>query len=233
MRPWQHAVASAVQASDRTPSGEQDWAPFLALHEFLDLSKAGCADRRHRIMLHHCDMGTAIARRAFPKLAHCERLVEQHVEEDIGFAALLGDWLAAVDFDRLPRPVMRRIGNGPDGVARMVINQAIGARHLDDVDRDFQVEAALDVARFLWMPLAFASDASPPVLSLLMNSVGPSLIRAVYGPPQVTVRGGRRSTVDWAWLAEAVIMASFGRIPDYTEVVCCVTAEPRRLAKAS
>ena len=213
--------------------GHGGFARLLAFHEFLDLSKAGCADRRHRIMLHHCDLGAAIAERAFPDLEDCSQLVRQHVEEDLGFEARLDDWLAGVDMSRLPRSVAQRVDHGPSGVAQMVIHRLVGARPLDAEGKRFQEGAAREVAHFLWLPLEIAREAPTQVLSLLMNSVGPLLVRSVFGPPEIRLYGNRQVVVDWSWLAEAVIMASFGRIPDFAEVVQCVGAEPRRMAKAS
>jgi len=235
MRPWQHSASSlAKRAARANPVDEHaDLELFLALHEFLDLSKTGCADRRHRIMLHHCDLGATIAQRAFPHLEGCSQLVRQHVEEDLGFEALLDDWLAGLDFSRLPKPVAQRIDHGHAGVAQMVINRLVGARATDAEARQFQEDAAREVAQFLWQPFEIARSAPASVLSLLMNSVGPSLVRGVFGPPEIRFFGGRQVVVDWGWLAEAVTMASFGRIPDYAEVVRCVGAEPKRMAKAS
>ncbi len=235
MRPWQHSASSAARRSTRSGPDDRhaEFGRFLALHEFLDLSKAGCADRRHRIMLHHCDLGAAIAEHAFPDLEDCSHLVRQHVEEDLGFAALLDDWIACLDFSRLPRPVARRIDSGHAGVAQMVINRFIGARVLDAEARQFQEDAAREVARFLWLPLEFTRGAPVQMLSLLMNSVGPLLVRSVFGPPAIRFDRGQHAVVDWGWLAEAVTMACFGRIPDYAEFVRCVDAEPKPMAKAS
>jgi hypothetical protein len=235
MRPWQHAFASLARQSNTIAldQGEPDWRDLLPLHEFLDLSKAGCADRRHRIMLHHCDMGSAIAERAFPGRGDCAALVRQHVEEDLGFAATLSDWLAGLNYDELPRPVLRRVEQGPDAVSGLVINRVIGAKPLDAETRRFQEDAAREVARFLWMPLEFESRASVAVLSVLMNSVGPALVRRVFGAPQIRTHRGQSLAVDYAWMAEAVIMACFGRIPDLAEIVRCVEAEPGFVAAAS
>ena len=235
MRPWQHAFASHGRRSGAITRGraESDWRDFLPVHEFLDLSKAGCADRRHRIMLHHCDLGAAIAQRAFPERGDCATLVRQHVEEDLGFHATLSDWLVGLDYGGLPRPVLRRVEQGPDGVSALIINRVIGAKPLDAEARQFQEDAAREVARFLWMPLGFESRAPASVLSLLMNSVGPALVRRVFGAPQVRTYRGQTLAVDYAWMAEAVIMACFGRIPDLAEVVRCVEAEPAFVAKAS
>lgn len=234
MRPWQHAFASDVRRSGATslPRADSDWRDFLPVHELLDLSKAGCADRRHRIMLHHCDMGVAIAERAFPERADCPAIVRQHVEEDLGIEAKLSDWLAGLDCDRLPRPVLRRVEQGPQAVAALIINRVIGAKPLDAEAREFQEEAAREVAGFLWMPLEFGSGAPAAVLSVLMNSVGPALVRRVFGAPQVRSYAGQTLAVDYAWMAEAVIMACFGRIPDLAEIVGCVEAEPAVVARA-
>jgi len=224
VRPWQHAIASAMLLG-RERGEAADWSSFLPLHEFLDLSKTGCADRRHRIMLHHCDLGAEIACQAFPDLADCAGLVTQHVREDLGREARLADWLERVDFAAMPKPVIRRIREGPEGIARMVLSRM--AAQGDGASPASQAEtAALKVASFLFAPLRHSPDAPPEALAILMNSVGPALVRRVFGPPRIAQVGQRRVTTDWGWLAEAAIMASFGRIPELGEVVRCVVEEP-------
>ena len=118
-------------------------------------------------------------------------------------------------------------------MAALIINRVIGAKPLDAEARQFQEQAAREVASFLWMPLEFGSGAPTAVLSLLMNSVGPALVRLVFGAPQVRIYNEQTLAVDYAWMAEAVIMSCFGRIPDLAEVVGCVEAEPAIVAKAS
>jgi hypothetical protein len=45
MRPYLHAISSASQRGGH-------WQDYLAVHEFLDSTKASCPDIRHRMILH-------------------------------------------------------------------------------------------------------------------------------------------------------------------------------------
>ena len=208
MRPWQHAQSSIV--------GGGAWSDALELHEFLDISKAGCADRRHRIVLHHVDLGLAIARRAFPARTDLETLVRQHVEEDLGRPATLADWLDLVDRDGLPLPARSRISGGRTEVAAMVADRLHPTQH----------HAVEDVCVLLFAPRDFYPADPERALPVLMNTIGPVIARRVFGPPSVTEGEGRRIVTDWAWIAEAVIMTCFGRIPDLSEIVSSVRSEP-------
>jgi Domain of unknown function (DUF6915) len=196
----------------------RDWAESLAVHEFLDLSKAACADRRHRFMLHHVDLGGDLAALAFPAGTDVAGLVRSHVEEDLGRAATLADWLDGMNRGGLPRPVRRRIGGGPGGVSRLVAARLHPAQAAD-VER---------VADLLFRPCAFYPEDPAAALSVLMNCMGPPLVRRLFGEPRIATLDGRRVVTDWGWIAEALIMACFGRIPDLAEVARCVIDEPVR-----
>lgn len=227
MRPWQHSLASVAQLEAEGTLG-QSWERVLPLHEFLDLSKTGCADRRHRLMLHHCDLGLTVAQRAFPELDNTPSLVRQHVREDLGHEANFDNWLAGVEICQLPQPVARRIDGGPDGVAQLVINRLTGSKSIPSELLAAQNSAARQVAAFLWLPLSFSRTHETSILSIFMNCVGPSLVRSVFGPPTLLVAGKQRVITDYAWIAEATIMACYGRIPNFTEVVDRVASEPTR-----
>jgi hypothetical protein len=180
-------------------------------------------------MLHHCDLGGHIAAMAFPALENCEALVERHVQEDLGWRATFQDWVAAMETQSLPGAVARRVERGPDGVAELVANRlALGHLQEGCAYQDFTV-AAETVAAFLWLPLKFAHQAPFSILAVLMNSVGPSIVRRVFGPPIRCFDGNRPVIIDYGYIAEAIIMASFGRIPDLAEVARCVLREPVRI----
>ena len=205
MRPYQHARSSARDA--------RSWTDDLPVHEFLDATKFACADRRHRAVLHHVDLGAEIAAHAFPDRSDVRRLVESHVVEDLGHTATLADWFALVDVERLPEPVHRRVANGAKGVASMV------GTKLPDTARP-SVEA---VCRFLFRPCDYLPDQSEHALPILMNSAGPMIVRRVFGPPTELPDG---TIVDHGWIAEAAIYTAFGRVPDLGEVVRCWNGEP-------
>jgi uncharacterized protein DUF6915 len=213
VRPWQHAMSSAHKGAA--------WLCDLEVHEFLDISKAACADRRHRVVLHHVDLGTRVAALAFPDRAGIAALVCGHVEQDLGFAATLADWLDRSDCALLPAPVKRRVAAGPEGVAKLVGNRL----------HPSQIPAARRVADFLFLPTDYYPADSEAALAVLMNSVGPSLVRRLFGPPRVETIDGKRVVTDWAWLAEAVIMACYGRIPELGELVRAIDPAPMGAAR--
>lgn len=213
MRPWQHAVSSAA---DR-----RSWQDDLDIHEFMDATKFACADRRHRIVLHHVDLGTEIAEMAFPALREVRAIVEQHVREDLGKPVSLADWWELCDESCLPKPDPRRIAGGQSGVTALVAGR---------VAKD--MKGAIDrVCNLLFAPPRFLAKCSesltpPPErgLPILMNSVGPMIARKVFGPPEPI--GLHQTVVDYGWLAEAIIFTVYGRIPDLGEIVRCWRTEP-------
>jgi hypothetical protein len=97
MRPYQHARASAARSG-------REWVEDLAIHEFIDSTKAAFPDLRHRMILHSVDLGGELAARAFPGRPDAREVVRRHVIEDVGHARTVGDWLAHCNLHRLPRP---------------------------------------------------------------------------------------------------------------------------------
>jgi hypothetical protein len=197
-----------------------EWTSTLDVHEFLDISKFACADRRHRVVLHHVDLGRAVAERVFPGQPHVEQLVVQHVREDLGGDITLADWLEGLDTRRLPRPVTRRVTHGADGIAKLVCAR---------VSAHPTAQAAVqDVATFLFLPQDYYPSNPSAALSVLMNTAGLAIVRRLFGPPRTERHGDERVVIDFGWIAEAVIMASYGRIPDLREFVDCIADEPAR-----
>mgnify|MGYP000079152621 CR=1 FL=1 len=207
MRPYQHAISSTAT--------RQDWTHDLPIHEFLDSTKYACADRRHRVVLHHCDLGSDIAGRVFSNRNDVERVVQMHVREDLGRIATLKDWFDCCDLSSLPRPVTRRVEGGASGVAEHI------AGRMPKETR----EAIDEVCSFLFLPLQYLPSNGLQALPILMNSAGPMIVRQVFGPPQEISDG---IIVDYAWIAEAAIFTSFARIPDLGEIVRCWSSEPTK-----
>src|SRR5262245_32491778 len=116
MRPWQHALSSSRSTG-------HPWTEDLEIHEFLDMTKAACADRRHRVVLHSVDLGSDLAALAFPLRSDVRAVVLQHIVEDLGRAYTLADWFDRCDIDRLPRPLHRRLTAGRDRVIALVVGR--------------------------------------------------------------------------------------------------------------
>ncbi len=99
---YHHAVSSA-----RTWGGTPD--DYLAIHTFIDSSKAHCCDFRHRALLHHA-AGIFIVEQVFGatltlstgKIIPTRWVAEQHVREDFGRIPTFVDWVEAI----APRPWM-------------------------------------------------------------------------------------------------------------------------------
>lgn len=204
MRPWQHARSSAKSI--------RKWEDDLPLHEFIDATKFACAERGHRAVLHHVDLGTEVAARAFPERSDVPRIVRQHVVEDLGTPAALADWFDLCNAPELPTPIDRRVQGGAKGVANLVAPRLSNSAH----------GAVLDVCELLFLPNRYLPEHEQTALALFMNSVGPMLVRRIFGPPSAV----GDTIVDHAWIAEAVIFTVFGRIPDLGEITRCWTAEP-------
>jgi len=209
MRPWQHAKSSSLSTG-------RAWTEDLPVHEFLDETKFACADRRHRVVLHHIDLGSAVAAKAFPERDDVDALVRSHVTEDLGRAASFEEWFDQCDVPRLPTPIHRRTEDGTEGIAQLVNTRQPSALH-GEVAR---------VCDLLFLPGQFLDHSAERGWPIFMNSMGPRLARRIFGPPTSVDQGN--IVVDHAAIAEAVIYTAFGRIPDLGEVVRCFTGEPTR-----
>ncbi len=84
MKPLQHA-----QISRKTHGGK--WQDYIAVHSFLDSSKAACAHFKHRFLLHHLE-GIELSARIFGanvvnsenKTIETRRILIEHLIEDVG-----------------------------------------------------------------------------------------------------------------------------------------------------
>lgn len=211
MRPWRHAISSTGK--------REDWQKDLPIHEFMDMTKIACADRRHRIVLHHVDLGTAIVQMAFPdRHSEIAGIVAKHINEDMGVLCTLDDWFQQIDLDRLPSALPRRLELGVEGIIQMIAQPLPRPMH----------PGVRRVVEFLFLPSRFCSAPIEKSLSVLMNSMGLFLVRHVFGPP-VEIIGHRENSVcvvDYGWIAEATIFTMYGRIPDLREVVASIKSEP-------
>jgi hypothetical protein len=101
--PLAHAESSAKKFGGKP-------ADYLAVHNWLDESKAYVSDWRHRAMRHHAE-GIFMAERIFGvsiqnsdgKDVPVRYIAEQHVKEDLGRIPTVQDWLSNL----MPQPWMR------------------------------------------------------------------------------------------------------------------------------
>ena len=83
--PFYHARSSAKKFGGV-------WQDYLAIHEFMDHTKAFIPDARHRLLLHNAwgifiaerVFGTVITRASDGKVIPLRPIVEQHILEDFG-----------------------------------------------------------------------------------------------------------------------------------------------------
>lgn len=124
MKPWIHAENSAKRFGGH-PSD------YLAIHDFLDSTKAHFPDMRHRAIL-HSSFGIFIAEKIFTtwivnsegKKVQVRDIAEHHVIEDMGFIPTIQDYLKDL-------PFYDWLGGKPKKKQRM---------KLDDLDRFIQKE---------------------------------------------------------------------------------------------
>jgi hypothetical protein len=197
MRPYQHARASAARSG-------RPWIEDLAIHEFIDSSKAAFPDLRHRMILHSVDLGGELASLAFPTRSDVREIVRQHIIEDVGHGRTLSDWLTHCNVERLPRP---HPSSWPiDDEA--LIEAEWRRQRLADSEWP---RAVLDILR---LPSQLAPEHGDAAWAVLCNSFGPSLVRQVLGPPRELTGAGATSVIfDAAWCAEAMIFGIYRTIP--------------------
>lgn len=203
MQPFVHARASSAGT-------ERSWRDDLPIHEFMDLAKHACPDLRHRLVLHNADLGPELAARAFPHRADAREIARSHVRQDLGWLPPLSAWLGQCDADKLPRARAE--------APSLAETAAAAADHLG-LEDETPVRRVCDL---LTLPIQFAPDHRRVAARLLMSSLGPILARAVLGAPApFRGRGGRPVVVDFAWIAEGLIVAHVGAIYSLERVLGC------------
>lgn len=193
MQPWRHAKLSAKRRGT-------NWRDELPVHEFIDSAKAACPDLRHRILLHNSDLGPALARLAFPDVENVETIIRAHVEEDVRACPRLANWVPEI-------PVCKFRWRAPDDAT--LVKQITEFHGVDD---PLHAQRILDL---LCMAEACLPGRQPLARALLMNSFGPVLVRQIFGPAYAV--GSR--IIDPSWIAEGIIIASFGRIWSLSDVL--------------
>ena len=117
MKPWLHAEQSAKRFGGH-PSD------YLAVHDFLDSTKAHFPDMRHRAIL-HSSFGIFLAEKIFTtwlinsegKRVQVRDIAEFHVIEDMGFIPTLQDYLKDL-------PMYDWLGGKPKTRKTMTLDEA-------------------------------------------------------------------------------------------------------------
>ena len=99
MKPHLHANISAKQHGGKPED-------YVAIHEFIDHSKAAVADVRHRAMLHSA-WGIYVVSQVFGnvitnsdgKTVSTRDIAEEHVIQDLGFIPTMEDWLKTMPIE--------------------------------------------------------------------------------------------------------------------------------------
>lgn len=174
MKPLQHA-----QISRKTHGG--CWQDYIAVHSFLDSSKAACAHFKHRFLLHHregIELGARILGASVVnsenKAIETRRILSEHLIEDVGKVVSVEDWAR----DLLPKKndpfykflAKKRASIEADRIAGE--NELLGAFNLSEDTR-----AA--VKKFLRFPLE--NSAHPAALLVSHNSFAVYLAERIFG----------------------------------------------------
>lgn len=93
MKPYDHSLMSVKKWKGKPED-------YLAIHDFIDMSKATHADMRHRAILHN-SLGPYIAEKIFGtnitnsdgRLVSVRDIVERHIIEDMGKIPAVSEYL--------------------------------------------------------------------------------------------------------------------------------------------
>lgn len=209
MRPWQHAQTSA--------GTDGDWMADLPIHEFLDSTKVGWPNVRHRMILHNADLGPELAARAFPGRSDVKAVALGHIAQDFKDIPALADWLARCDPGKFPKPL-------PDHPPL----EALPAR----MAAFFGVEES-EPRKVLELLLLPVEIAGPDAQCVLFNAIGPALVRHILGPPRlVPGADGGLAMFEPGQCAEKMIQQVYGTIPTVQDVTGAVGKVPTLMSEA-
>lgn len=199
MQPWRHAVATSRMR-------QSDWKEDLEIHEFIDSAKTACPDLRHRIILHNCDLGLALAEQIFDDREDIELVFSEHVKQDIGCYPSISDWVSTANRDI-------RVGWHRPNDEEVVRDAKTKSGLVDDAP-------IREILFLLTLGERYLRGFEGLGRALLMNNFGPALIRRIYGPAyEITATEGRPIIFDPSWIAEGIIVANFGKIPKLSHVL--------------
>lgn len=174
MKPLQHA-----QISQKTHGGK--WQDYIAVHSFLDSSKAACAHFKHRFLLHHregIELGARIYGASLTtsenKTIETRRILTEHLIEDVGRIVSVEDWAR----DLLPNEndsfykflAKKRASIESDSIPGE--NELLAAFNLSE-------ETRTAVKKFLRFPIE--NSAHPAALLVSHNSFAVYLAERIFG----------------------------------------------------
>lgn len=194
-----------------------EYADHLAIHDFVDMSKAAYAHVTHRFLLHSMDFGRTLTGMAFPGEATAA-IFDCHLADDLKKPATLMNWLDAMRPALLP---VRRLGR-LSGMSPGEQGMALGER-LCLSDSGFFTE----VAELLALPDVMATNAEPDVRTFaLRHSMGPYVAERCLGAGrEITTTDGGLRYIGTRDVAEALILGVLGTIPSYADVARAVDVQ--------
>jgi len=200
------------------------WQDFVQFHSFFDQSKAAFPSVQHRIFLHTDDLGRALAKRVFGETLavpgtdgiSVDKLVDQHIREDLGTRIRLDDWLAQM---RVPRWIenghLRALRLTPEDEAFREDPTGAAARTFGGRPDEYQ--PVLDILR-----LGTAFSDRPAAGLVLTNSLGIFIAEQALGYAIETADGHIAPT---RLVAERMTKGLLGRLPTPQDI--CLNIQGR------
>lgn len=237
MKPLQHAQISQKKHGGR-------WEDYIAVHNFLDSSKASCAHFKHRFFLHHAE-GIELGVKIFGqnlvnsqgKAVVTRQLLTEHLIEDVGSLVTVEDWAR----DLLPKtndPFYQFLVKKRNQIENDAVKDEIelfDAFNLSEKDR-------VSVKDFLLFPLK--NSAHPAALLVSHNSLAIFLAEQILGVAFVKVNGSKKQLISVREVFERLIFLRLKSIYSPAEIIArtafadwmrgtnanCAKIEKKRLA---
>jgi hypothetical protein len=218
MKPLQHA-----QISQKTHGGK--WTDYIAIHSFLDSSKAACAHFKHRFLLHHregIELGARIFGETFlnseNKEIETRQILTEHLIEDVGRIVSVDTWAR----DLLPNKndsFYRFLEKKGEQIERDSISgekELLGAFNLSKDD-------AASVKNFLHFPLE--TSEHPAALLVSHNSFAVYLAERIFGHAFVKNTDSQKQLVAVREVFERVIFLRMKAVYSPAEIVARTEAK--------
>jgi hypothetical protein len=198
-----------AQSSARIYGGSVE--DYLEVHSLADWSKSAHASVRHRVVFHHREGAELLTRMVGPTVGPgigTEKVVEQHVTEDIRAYPGVDEYLAALDPTVLP-------WYGAGVVAAQT--HAV----LDSVKRGGDPKYYVPVHQFVD---SFVDAEHPDRRIMLHHAFGCFVAERVFGP--ILTVPGSRWTVYTRDVVESHVFRELGMVPDLTDWVRAMKLKP-------